>query len=498
MSTSTLFRDQSFSHLHLRVLMAVTSLLLSTFALLNDDIINSDGILYIKMAEAFIQGGLPAMADLYNWPFFAFLIASVSQLTGLHPETSAALLNAALFVVFTDALFLIARHIVPNSRQLVIATVLILLFYSINDYRDFIIRDVGYWAFLSLALLQFIHFLREGRWHQAILWQIYGLIALLFRVEGIIFLLAMPIFLIFIQRQKTLYASLFQLYSLLVIMGLMVFIAIFAGFGWTDAFSKLSSITSYLDFSRFLGRFEANSQIIADQILHPVAEDEAGRVLFFGLIGMLATGLVLGLSAAYLLILLLAWQHARQPWFTSLESRVIGYFLLINIGILTVFCLQKYFVTSRYCVMAFVAVFLLALPKLTAFIDDVWIHRKRGMQILVLLLLIYSLGDFVHRTNSKNYIPETAKWASENLPTDSKLLTLDEFSAYYFEKYAEDNITIHRTNLKSYKKYDYLLVVEKGDNKILQENLADMPVEILFSRDNQRGNKATVYRVVKP
>lgn len=490
--------NRSFSFHQLRIMLATLSLLLSVFALLSDDIINNDGILYIQMAEAFMQGGLAAMANLYDWPFFALLVGLISQLTGLNPETSAGVLNALLFVVFTDALLLIAKQLLPNFRHLTIAALLILLFYSINDYRDFVIRDIGYWAFISLALLQFIYFLRDRCWQHALLWQIFGLVALLFRIEASIILLVMPLFVLIRDQKRLLFKSLLQLYSLLMVAGLMVVIAMIAGVGWTEAFGKLGSIVNYLNLTGFQNQFADNSQIIADNILHPVADDEAGRVLFFGLIGMLAMELLLGLSAAYLLILLLTWK-VRMPVFASQESKAITFFLLINISILTIFCLQHYFVTSRYCVMAFVALFLLVLPRLTSFIDAIFVQRKRGLQVLVALLLIYSLGDMMYRSNSKTYIPQIAKWAVEQLPPDSKLLTSSEFVVYYADKYAEDDldITLHPT-LEDYHQFDYLVLVEKLDDQTLIKQLTSMSLQAMFSYENERGDKASIYQVLKP
>lgn len=488
----------SFQLPQLRLILAFLSLLLSAYALISDDIINSDGILYMQMAEAYMQGGLAAMASLYDWPFFALLVGVLSQISGLHPETSAALLNVLLFMVFTDALLLIARQLLPAGRQLVIAALLILLFYSINDYRDFIIRDIGYWAFISLALVQFLYFLKTPRWQSALLWQVFGLIALLFRIEASIILLLMPLILWFFERQRPLSKSFLQLNSLLILVSLLAVITMIAGAGWAGAFGKLGNIINYLDFASFHDRFESHSQVIAEQILHPVADDKAGRVLFFGLMGMLVVELLLGLSAAYLLMLLLGWKISL-PWFASPESRVIGYFLLINIGILVVFSLHQYFVTTRYCVMAFVALFLLVLPRLAGFIDDILKQRKHGLQLLVALLLIYSLGDIMYRSNSKTYIPETAKWAAEQLPAGSKILTSSEFIAYYADKYAASDLAITlRPTLKNYRQFDYLLVVEKRRNQTLKEQLAEMPLEMVFSRENDRGDKANVYQVLKP
>lgn len=484
----------------IRLLLALFSMLLSAYALISDDIINSDGILYIQMAEAYLQGGLSAMASLYDWPFFSLIIGIISQLTNLYAETSAALLNAVLFVIFTDALLLIARHLLPAGRQLFIAALLILFFYSINDYRDFIIRDIGYWAFISLALLHFLNFLKDQRLQSALLWQTFGLVALLFRIEASIILLAMPLFLLFIERQQPVLKSFLQLYSLLLVISLLAPIAMImiAGGDWINAFGKLGSIGNYLDFGLIQNRFDAHAELIAKQILHPVAEDEAGRVLFFGLTGMLAMELFLGLSAAYILILLLGWK-IQTPLLTGQLSKALVYFLIINIVLLVIFSFYRYFVSSRYCVMAFVALFLLVLPRLTRFIDEIFLQRKRALQALVVIALVYSLGDVAYRSNSKNFIPETAKWAAQQLPPDSKVLTLDEFSTYYFHKYANTTSTIkRRSKLDGYKYFDYLLLVEKRRNLQLKSQLASLPVKTLYKIENKRGDKAVVYQVLKP
>ena len=95
-NSNTLFKIRAFT--------ALASLLLSVFAYYSNDIINNDGILYMNMAEAFLQGGLAETVKLFNWPFFSILVASIHQLTSLPLETSANILNALLFVLLLDTL----------------------------------------------------------------------------------------------------------------------------------------------------------------------------------------------------------------------------------------------------------------------------------------------------------------------------------------------------------------------------------------------------------
>ncbi len=306
----------------LRLILALFSLLLSAFAYYNDDIINSDGILYMQMAEAYLQGGLAATANLYDWPFFSILIALLSKITGLPLESSSMLLNSVLFAIFTDALLLISSKLLTTERQLIIAAVLILFFYSINDYRDFIIRDIGYWAFISLALWQFINFIDGRRLHHAIGWQLLAGIALLFRIEAAIMLLLLPLFMLAVRSWKVALRSIFQLciIVLLATFLLTVVVIISAGSG-TEAFGKIGSILEYLDLTDYMLRFDQHSALIAKQILHPVADDEAGIMLFSGMTGILLYQLITGLSAPYLILLLLG---LKQPThlFNSSASRL--------------------------------------------------------------------------------------------------------------------------------------------------------------------------------
>lgn len=69
--------------LKIRAFTALTSLLLSVFAYYSNDIINSDGILYMNMADAYLKGGLAETVKMFNWPFFSILVAYIHQFTSL-------------------------------------------------------------------------------------------------------------------------------------------------------------------------------------------------------------------------------------------------------------------------------------------------------------------------------------------------------------------------------------------------------------------------------
>jgi hypothetical protein len=78
------------------------SLLLSLIAAPKGTI-NRDGMFYVEIARAFLDGGFVAAYATFHWPFLGILMAVVSQLTGLGLEASGLLLNG-LFLAGTCGL----------------------------------------------------------------------------------------------------------------------------------------------------------------------------------------------------------------------------------------------------------------------------------------------------------------------------------------------------------------------------------------------------------
>ncbi|WP_151194761.1 hypothetical protein [Methylophaga frappieri] len=488
------FEQLSLSQL--RWFVALCSALLSVEAFLTDDIINKDGILYVQMAEALLQGGFQAMADLYDWPFYAILTAVLSAISGLSAQFSASIINIVLFVLFTDSLLRISAKLIIPSRQLAIAAILILLFLSLNNYRDFIVRDVGYWAFVSLALLHFLNFLRTGALHHGLYWQAYTFIAFLFRIEALFLLLAMPLLACFQSRQVSWPKQIFSLYGLTLITLFGAMILLVLSDGWSEVFGRLSLIADYTDSSRFMFLFEQNRQFIADKILHPVSEDAASLFLASALFGIIVGEILLGLSVSYLILWVMASRYPSPP-LPQTERIALVYFLFLNGLILYVLLLNTYLMTTRYGVMAFTSLFLMILPKISGFIDECYQNKRRVPLFIIGMLLLYSLGDAVYQSHSKSYLPATAKWAATTLPDNSRVATLDVFSAYYLEQYAGDRLRITQHSLQTLNKQtDYLLIVSKNRHGPGPAMIpTDLSLTVLHHQESDRGDSATLYQV---
>lgn len=481
----------------IRLFTAVISLLLSVAAYYFDDVINKDGTLYLEMVQAYMQGGLAAMADIYNWGFFPLLIAWLSKLLSSPIEFTAKALNAVLFVMFTDALLLVSRQLLPNLRQVAIAAVLILGFYSINEYREFIIRDIGYWAFVTLALYQLICFQSQPSLVKALGWQIAMLIAILFRIEGIVLLALFPLFVFYRRPLKSAATHWLMLNSLAIPTLVILLIFVISHQGWGQAFGKFTDYLTYLNTESLSLKAETRLEILEEQVLSPFSAKYSGLILYSGLLVMLAYKLIDGLSVGYLLLLGIAWGQNRQLASMPYRNRnLLVWFFIINLLILVGFLFHKYFVVSRYCVMAVTGLFLLALPTLTRLIEQNWLARRRGWLALIIFIIFAGLVDTFHSTNSKAYIKHAAIWAAHQLPPSEKLITDDVLIQYYLKReHTAVTITYRPDDLGDYKNFDYLLVVEKRRQPSLMPP-EGIELEQVHQEKNRRGDRVSIYRVI--
>jgi hypothetical protein len=506
----------------IRIFTALASLLLSLQAVYFDDIINRDGIMYLQMTEAYLSGGMAAAKLIYDWPVFSILIAWLHQLSSLSIETCGFTINSFLFILLTDALILISGLLVTSQRQLAIAAILILCFIPINEYRDFILRDPGYWAFSSLALYQFMVFVKNPNYKAATLWQIFIVVAILFRIEGTVVLFTLPFFLFFINPITPAIRQYFQSLYLAISTAVLALVLLGSQTDLSEAFGKLDSISSYINLDKYLHLLDKYSTIIEQQILNQYSDDYASLILISGLLIMLAYKLLKAFSISYIIIYFTTSSKALSAHQPKLQKLLL-YFFLINIFILGFFLFRYYFVSSRYTVLALISLLLMVIYPLCHGIEQLWLGKKKRLLSVVGLCLFYNVADTTTRSSSKTYIKQTALWAAHNLPKDSLVMTDDEFMLYYFDrekttstlcakKIYKKTAFLREYNAKipyldgpcanasahNYKYYDYVIVVEKERHPELISFLKTLELEQIYHQENVRHNDgASVYKVIK-
>jgi hypothetical protein len=512
----------SLNSTRVRIFTVLVSLLLSLQAVYFDDIINRDGIMYLQMVEAYLSGGLAATRIIFDWPAFPILVAWVHQITTFSIETSAFLTNSILFLLLTDALVLISGLIVSSQRQLIIASILILGFTPINEYRDFISRDVGYWAFSSLALYQFMLFIKSPNYKTATLWQVFMLIAILFRIEGSVILLALPLFLLFSRKpseglKRIIQASYLQIITLAAIVAFLL-----SQPDLMASFGKLSSISNYLDLSVYTNRLSQYTDVIEHQILNQYSEGYAAFILISGLLAMFAYKILKFFSVSYLIVYFVTASKTLPPHAKQLQQLLL-YFFALNILILIAYLFKNYFISSRYTLMALISLLLIVMHSLSHGIERLWLGKNKVLLSVIAFALFYSVADTSTQSNRKTYIKDVAVWAAHNLPDDSLVMTDDHFILHYFDaektaaslcvkqlykqssflkRYAD---TMPYTSgpcadirSDSYLYFDYIIVVEKRRTTGLKDFLKTLNITMIHHTGKENKNGASVYKVIQP
>ena len=476
----------------IRLFTALASLILSLIAVYLDDLINRDGILYMDTASAYLRGGLEEAAKLYNWPFFSIIIAHLHKLTTLSLQTNAYFITILLFALLNDTLIRISNKLLPNKKQLFIAALFILCFQPVNEYRDFIIRGIGYWAFASLSLYYLILFIEAPKLKTATLWQLATVTAVLFRLEGLVLLLGLPLFLFAVQKPANALKHYLLLNYLFIVILPLTFLVALSSFSPHTAFNKINSVSYYTNIDGFLTTLNESVLVLKTKILNKYSEDYAGLILVSGLIVMLFYKLLKALGVGYIVIYLTSWQQ-KMPIKPTTTRSLLYYFLALNILILVAFVLHRYFITTRYTVLTLITLLLLMLPTLCNFLEKSWTTKNRPILFISGFILFFSLADSIIQSSSKAYIKNTAIWAAENLPKDSKILTESNTVRYYVKAH-DASTKISVGNLKSYKLYDYTIAIQK--KKYIYNNpfFSNKNLTPIYSQKNKKGDSIYIYK----
>lgn len=515
------FENNTMRHnlTQIRVFTAIVSLIVSIYAIYSDDIINIDGILYLKAAELFVSGNMEAAFASYNWPFYSIIIALFHKLTSIPLELIALILNSVFFVLLTDALILISSLIFPVPRQLKISALLILCLMPILDYRDYIIRDPGYWAFVCIALYYFMVFLNSSRIIHGTLWQIFMIFAIFFRIEGIFLLITLPLFILLSKKLRDnlvirkLVSCFFVSIILLATIPFMEDLA-------TKHFSKIYSILNYINLNFVFEKFIFSAEILERQVLNKWSEEYATFILFFGFLALLIYKVVEGFSISYILIFLASFKNSSQSSDTLYRDFFV-YFLMLNSLVLLVFVLKENFISSRYVVLTSINLFLLLLFHMVTGIEQLYLNKNKLLLTIIFLCLSYNLIDSMSASRNKSYIKDIALLSAKKIPEKSMVMVNNKAAFYYLTKEAahltvcfletkqidmkelklkKDNCNIDNISQKYFKSYlyfDYILIINKNNNSEYFRNLSGFNLEQIIQTKNQKKDEAVLYKVVK-
>lgn len=397
------------------------SLLLSLIAYLGVVTISKDGAFYVDIARTIVEQGVVAGAERFNWLGFPLFLAGLHQITSL-PIEGLAYGVCALFMAGSCALLvdLVAQH-KPQAAWW--ALLVVLAMPAFNTFRGDIIREHGFWFFSVLAFwLAARWHVRGGLWLAAAVHASVGL-AVIFRLEALVLEVALALWLFPNVISRSGWRKLLQFFCLPLLAALGVLLLL----GGSDILSqeRVQYFIKMLDPLQIQRDYQALSQGFAESLKYEFAQDDAGKIVLMGAIGLILFSFVklLGPFAVPLLT-----SAGREESMQGLRfAKPLVYASGLYGIVLLLFFFHQQFLNSRY--VSFLH--LLAVPLMTFAVYGFagrypkWAKALSAVAVLVMLDNVVSLGA------KKTHYIEAGRWLSEHYQKTDAVFYDDPRVGYY-------------------------------------------------------------------
>ena len=456
------------------------SLLLSLIAVMGTATVGRDAALYIDVAQQVTEHGPNVAWASFDWPWFSLLLAATHSILRLPLELSAYLW-CGLFFAGTSALMVdCVRQRSPDITRW--ACLVMLAMPAVNAFRNDIIRECGFWFFCTLALWLALRWHARGGWLRAAFIHMAIVAAALFRLEALLLMPALALWQLPSLWSSSRRLSFFQ-FSLLPVLGLLV----------VSVTGVLMSarVVLYLDMIEPRGVF-ASFQMLCDQfansLINKYSQDEAGRIIFFGILAtMTITFVKLMGPFAVPFILRRNWGVLGIYW---RDYRPFAWVALLYLVVLVLFFIKQQFMNARY--MSFLN--LLFVPVLAMGLAAFAREFPRLGKGLVVLALLVMLSNVISTGAGKTHYIEAGRWMSSHVESDAPTYFTDGRISYYAGRgYVLPVLTQEEAISPAHAgDYRYFVIEAKGDEPWLNEWLAAHKLRILEHFANRKGATVVV------
>lgn len=378
--------------------------------------LNRDGMLYVRAAQAFIDGGFEAAGRLFNWLFLPVLMALVSRTTGLGLENAGHLLNA-LFMAGACALMVACvRDKHPEAAWA--ACLMVLAMPGLNEYRDELLREYGCWFFVMLAFRLALRWAERPGWALAFGVQAALGLAALFRPEAVALFPALLLWQLFAAPRAERWRRLALLGALPLAAGLLLAILY-----WSGHLPGQDRIA--FDLGRLsMERLDAKARVLASALI-VYAHEEARTILLFGSLAIVPLH-VLG-KLGLLVVPLVYLFAARAGRETLARHPLFAWGIAAHLLVLAVFVIDLQFLAGRY-----VGLVLLLLVPFVA--TGFWLLARRFPRwrpLAVGLALLLVLANVVSMHPPKTHFVDAGRWLEREHKEPRGVYIDSSRTAYY-------------------------------------------------------------------
>ena len=385
--------------------------------------INNDSVLYFEAARLFALGEWQQGFKLFPWPLYSGLIALVHSVSGFSLHFSAQILNVLFFGIATLSFLKLIRLCGGDNLTLLCGALLLLSSqYIVGDALQMLLRDQGFWAFFLTGLVFFVRFYRSLSWTDAIAWQLAMIIAMLFRVEGITYLLALP-FVLFLNKNlafSTRSLAFYKAYSVNLAAG-------FALSGYllikglsVSHLGRLKEIFTPQLIEELTQKFLVKSNIMANEVLGNFLDE-------FAIEGLLLTLLFIMLaktisSAGWITVALAAYAMRLHNHLLSQDDwRILTAVMIIALADMFLIILKVFVLSGRYVAPLSLVLLLIAAFGLATLLQRLpsWSSKKRWLvYILILVMTLGMIKNVLPKRAGYNYQQDAVAWVKIHNPNN--------------------------------------------------------------------------------
>lgn len=399
----------------------LASLLLSLVAV-QGHLVNRDGIFYLETAYVILETGLAEGLKTEAWGILPALIAAFSAVTRLGPETAAHVLNAFFLAGACALLVAWVRRRAPEAAW--VACLVVLAMPAYNQYRHEILREFGFWFFSLLGLWLAMRWEESQHRREAVFCQLALAAAVLFRLEAAVFYPALMLWQAVAapagQKLRRVLAI-----GALPLAGTALALLLFG----TELLAPPARLVYYLDAANPLRTLqvigEAASRMSETVFKYKYSREEAGYVLFFGLLSIIPVKFLL---MAGVFLVPLVYQFSARPareWLARWQP--LPWALLAYLLVLVAFVTHQFFLVGRYVSM----LNLLAVPAVAGGLVLLMRRFPRWKIPIIALALATMAANVVSLSPRKTHIVEAGQWLAANA-SDQRRVGLDNGRIAYY------------------------------------------------------------------
>lgn len=360
--------------------------------------VNNDSLLYFEQARLLTAKEWAAAFQLFQWPLYAGLIALIHTVSGMEIQTSAQCLNALCFVFFVAGFQQLLLASGAKARTLHWGVWLLFsTTYIVGDILGMLLRDEGFWATYTWGLVYWCRYATSHQPKQALLFQLCMIVATLFRVEAIAYMVAIPLLTLiessvpFRQKMRRWLTSNLLIIAIIAALA----IALLTGSLQSQQLGRLQEVFSRLSdlFTHRLDVISQKTEILGQKILGNLLDDYASISLWTSLvlIILLKTSKVAG----YPTLLLLLWP--KHHWWSSLSrpmQQLAPVVLVTGLIVSTVIILNTFVLSSRYIIASGIVMLCLSAFAISYF-ERYW--PRWSVRFIILLIALMAVNNICDR-----------------------------------------------------------------------------------------------------